>query len=85
MSIDPQKNIDALKAAEKSGAKRQAARPSTAKKAKRKPVNGQRNWGQTAAALAALIVFWLLMLTAFAAGLYYSDQVRQFFAALFSS
>lgn len=79
---DPQKKIDELKANEKSGVKK-TARHSAAKKAKKKPVNGQRNWGQTVAAVAALVIFWLLVMVSFAAGLYYSEPVKQFFAGLF--
>lgn len=75
MSYDPKKEIEALKSAEK-----------RAKGGKTKrPVNGQRNWGQTIAVLAALVIFWMLVLVAFSAGLAYSDQVRAFFAALFAS
>lgn len=75
MSYDPKNEIQKLKAAEK--------QPKKTKK--RRQANGQRNWGQTIAALAALVIFWMLVLVTFSAGLIYSDQVRAFFAALFAS
>lgn len=79
MSINPQKEIEELKKKEKSPGKPKA----TAKK--RTPVNGQRNWGQTIAALAALVIFWLLVMVSFGAGIYYSEQVKAFFAAVLGS
>ena len=75
MSYDPKNEIQKLKAAEK--------QPKTTKK--RRQANGQRQWGQTIAALAALVVFWLLVMVSFGAGIYYSEQVKAFFAAVLGS
>lgn len=77
MNTDPQKEIEKLKKQEKS--------PGKSKATKRTPVNGQRQWGETLAALAALVVFWLLVMVSFGAGIYYSEQVKAFFAAVLGS